>query len=72
MISQSVHSRYSMNQLFNEFLLLEREVESGGQPVDPELSRQVAENIWQQHICNFCSPSLEQMFDMFLFGRCPT
>ena len=33
--------RYSMNQLFNEFLLLEREVASGGQTMDVELGRQV-------------------------------
>ena len=30
-----------MNQLFNEFLLLEREVASGGQTMDVELGRQV-------------------------------
>ena len=42
-----------MNQLFNEFLLLEREVASGGQPMEPELSKQVADGICQEYIWQF-------------------
>ena len=47
--------RYSMNQLFNEFLLLEREVASGGQTMDVELGRQVDTVLSPISTCHICT-----------------
>ena len=67
MISQWVHCRYSMNQLFNEFLLLEREVASGGQTMEPELSKQVAgNNICHEYLTHKWLSYLTHIFGIFL------